>query len=137
VGKASVVYSKDLGLWLMTFNGGKHTSDAATGLYFTYATKPWGPWQSPQLIYNDCANQGYGHYIHYAGGYCNESATGPAGPTDAGGNPLGSNGEGFGPYMIEPFMTVANGTLTIYFTMSTWNPYTVLKMRSDFKITNP
>jgi CheY-like chemotaxis protein len=36
--------------------------------------------------------------------------------------------------MIERFTRVEGETLKIY-TMSTWNPYTVVKMRSEFKIT--
>ena len=36
--------------------------------------------------------------------------------------------------MIERFTTVNGNMLTIYYTLSTWNPYTVVKMRSQFKI---
>jgi len=36
--------------------------------------------------------------------------------------------------MVERFTRVTNSTLFIYYTMSTWNPYTVVKMRSAFTI---
>ncbi len=36
--------------------------------------------------------------------------------------------------MIERFTEVDGNTLKIYYTMSTWNPYTVVKMESDFAI---
>jgi hypothetical protein len=36
--------------------------------------------------------------------------------------------------MIERFTTVRSNTLTIYYTMSTWNPYTVVLLKSDFTI---
>ena len=38
--------------------------------------------------------------------------------------------------MIERFTRITNSTLFIYYTISTWNPYTVVKMRSAFAI-NP
>jgi len=36
--------------------------------------------------------------------------------------------------MVDRFTNVSGTTLTIYYTMSTWNPYTVVKMRSQFTI---
>ena len=33
-------------------------------------------------------------------------------------------------------MTVTGNTLKIYYTLSTWNPYTVVKMRSELTITS-
>jgi hypothetical protein len=57
----SVAYSPDLGLWLMTFGGGRdkqgdgtptNGTPATDGVYFTYAPAPWGPWATPQLIFN-------------------------------------------------------------------------------------
>ena len=42
VGNMSVTYSPDLRLWLMTYDGGRVSSDT-TGIYFTYAKQPYGP----------------------------------------------------------------------------------------------
>jgi hypothetical protein len=40
-------------------------------------------------------------------------------------------------FQIERFANVADdGTLSIYFNMSTWNPYTVVPMESDFNISS-
>jgi hypothetical protein len=36
--------------------------------------------------------------------------------------------------MIESFTHTTNSTVFIYYTMATWNPYTVVKMRSTFTI---
>ncbi len=41
VGNVSVFYSKPLGLWLMMFDGGRG-SVTTNGMYFTYASQPWG-----------------------------------------------------------------------------------------------
>jgi hypothetical protein len=149
IGNLSVVYSQDLGLWLMTFNGG-HGDSTTTGVYFSYARTPWGPWSKPQYILNDCRDKAYGTYIFYyydplhpATNTCPSAVVGPAntsgpagptiGPQDSN-NPYTTRGGGFAPELIERFTEVEGDTLRIYFTLSTWNPYAVLKMESDFKI---
>jgi hypothetical protein len=48
VEKVSVIYSTNLNLWLMTYNGGgnvtpKQLKDQTIGIYFSYAPQPWGP----------------------------------------------------------------------------------------------
>jgi len=36
--------------------------------------------------------------------------------------------------MIERFTRVSGSTLSIYYALSTWNPYTIVLMRADFTI---
>src|SRR5208283_871044 len=62
--------------------------------------------------------------------------TGPDGPTinPTQNNPTNADGATYAPYLIESFTRIANSTVFIYYTMATWNPYTVLKMRSAFSI---
>jgi hypothetical protein len=67
------------------------------------------------------------------------NSAGPAGPTigpqDSTGNPPETTrGGGFAPQMIERFTEIEGHTLKIYYTLSTWNPYAVVKMESDFTI---
>ena len=38
------------------------------------------------------------------------------------------------PYVIERFTRVADGRLSLYYVMSTWNPYTVVLMKSEFQV---
>ena len=40
----------------------------------------------------------------------------------------------YGPYIMSRFTTGADGRCRIYYTMSTWNPYQVMVMRSDLKL---
>ena len=40
----------------------------------------------------------------------------------------------YGPYVISRFTTGANGKCRIYYTMSTWNPYQVVVMRTDLHL---
>jgi hypothetical protein len=47
VGNVSVTCPPGLGLWLMTYDGGRAEETAknqTTGVYFSYAAQPWGPW---------------------------------------------------------------------------------------------
>jgi hypothetical protein len=159
-GNVSVSYNKKLSLWLMTWDGGRQPG-AVGGIYFSYASAPWGPWSVPQLIYNPCLAhsyyQGFGDFIHYHHdakkdacadlGVTVANDSGPAGPiigTDA--NPfLGTNeksgetattrnGAVYAPFQIERFASVIDDGLSIYYNMATWNPYTVVLMESNFTI---
>lgn len=133
VAHLSVAYSTNLGLWLMTYDGGRNATNT-DGIYFTCATQPWGPWSAPQLIFNAYRDRGFGQFI-YNPAY---SPPGPAGPTadPANNNPTNTPGVVYSPDIIEPFTRISNSTVYIYYMMSTWNPYTVVKMRSAFAI-NP
>ena len=64
VGNLSAFYSQQLGLWLMTFDGGRGTTGDA-GTYFTSAPQPWGPWRNPQLIFEACRDKGLGNFVFY------------------------------------------------------------------------
>jgi hypothetical protein len=134
VGNLSVVYSSDLGLWLMTYDGGRQT-EGTTGIYFTSAPAPWGPWAPPQLIFNAQRDHGYGVFIHDPRILPDPPGDGLNGPLVGQGDATSTRGDAFAPLMIERFTTVAGNTLKIYYTMGTYNPYTVVKMRSEFTIT--
>jgi hypothetical protein len=150
VGEISVAYSSQLGLWLMTYDGGRQAGpnkDQTTGIYFSYALFPWGPWAKPQLIFNSCRENAYGNYMfYYYGNPSNNScpsvanASGPAGPTigdqsPSGNDPLTTHGDPYAAEIIERFVEVDGDTLKLFYTMSTWNPYAVVEMESDFQIT--
>ena len=135
-GNLSVIYATNLSLWLMTYDGGRNTftSGNTTGIYFCSAPQPWGPWSVPQLIFNSARDGGDGVFIHDN----QYNPPGLIGPTinPANHNPTNTEGAVYSPDMIESFTTISNSTLNIYYLMATWNPYTVVKMRSAFAI-NP
>jgi hypothetical protein len=153
VGNISVIYSPELRLWLMTYDGGRQaglTRPATNGIYFSYASAPWGPWTTPQLIFNACRDNGFGNFMRYhfdpndpSKNTCPAAVTGtahssgPAGPTigdQTANDPVTKNGSVYAPFMIERFTEVQGDTLKIFYTMSTFNPYTIVEMESDFKI---
>jgi hypothetical protein len=133
VGNVSVAYSADLGMWLMMYDGGRQ-SVATRGMYLTYAKDPWGPWAAPLLVYNIPRDPGLGVFVH------NPTAVpsdGLAGPTIGDNDPATTPGAPYAPAIIERFTRVTGNTLRIYWLMSTWNPYTVVKMRSELTISRP
>ncbi len=134
VGNLSVIYSTNLGLWMMTYDGGRNTDDKTNyaGIYFSCAAQPWGPWTTPQLIFSPTRDHGFGVFMHNS----DYSPPGPVGPTidPSEHNPTNTTGTVYAASMIESFTRITNSTVFIYYTMATWNPYTVVKMRSAFTI---
>jgi hypothetical protein len=133
VGNLNVAYSADLGMWLMTYDGGRQ-SQATRGVYLAYAKDPWGPWAAPVLVYNIPRDAGYGVFMH------NPSAVpsdGLLGPIIGASDPVTTSGAPYAPSIIGRFTRVNGNTLRIYWLVSTWNPYTVVKMRSELTIGRP
>jgi hypothetical protein len=133
VGNMNIGYSAELGLWLLTFDGGR-SSMATAGTYFTYAKELTGPWATPQLIFNQARDNALGVYVHNPNA---NPADGLTGPTIGQHDPVTTPGGTYAPYLIERFTKVNGNTLRIYWLISTWNPYTIVKMRSEFTIGRP
>jgi hypothetical protein len=132
IGNVSVIYSNELGLWLMTYDS-ISSSRETRGFYFTSASEPWGPWRRPQLMFHATRDGASGTFIHDPRILPSDRLTGPTiGPND----PVTTPGGPYAPYMIERFTRVTGHTLSIYYTLSTWNPYTIVLMRSDFVISD-
>jgi len=129
----NVAYSPDLGLWLITYDGGGQ-SVATRGMYVSYAKDPWGPWATPLLVFNRVRDPGLGVFMHNPQAVPSD---GLAGPTIGDNDPTTTPGGAYAPSIIERFTRVTGNTLKIYWLVSTWNPYTVVKMRSEFTITRP
>jgi lysophospholipase L1-like esterase len=132
VGNISVSYCAKLGLWLMIYDGGRQSS-GTTGVYLSYASAPWGSWSKPELIFNDKRDNGLGNYIYSTNATYNDLSL--AGPVIGGGIATNMNGGAYAPYQIARFTQVTSNRLTLYYTLSTWNPYTVVLMQSEFAIT--
>jgi len=165
VGNASVFYDSNTQLWMMLYDGGRSGGQATTGIYFTYAAAPWGPWEKPQLIYNACQaheenRQGYGDFIFYytkdvgdptkngcpgalsginPGTKGDAAWSGPAGPVIGTPGPFGHQaftrrGGAYAPHIINRFSGSKDGELKLQYTLSTWNPYAVVLMETDFTV---
>jgi hypothetical protein len=124
VGELSVSYNKFIKKWIMLYNG-----DKPSGIILRTADNPWGKWSEPQVVFDPWKDKGYGHFMHIN----SESKK-----ADKVFDPTRENiwGSEYGPYQFEDFAIGNRKSTTIYFTMSTWNPYTVVLMKTTLKLKN-
>jgi Domain of unknown function (DUF4185) len=130
MGDLSVTWSKDLGLWLMTYDS---RDPAPRGILFSYSRTPWGPWSEPQIVFNAARDGALGKFIHNPQANPDDGLAGPViGKGQA--NPEAVHGGAYAPYVVERWTKVRASELTIYYTLSTWNPYVVVLMKSRLHV---
>jgi len=124
VGELSVTYNSFLRKWLMLYN-----CDPPRGINFRTADFPWGPWSGPQLLFDPWGDNGYCHFMHVDWQFSEcDSVHDPDRHHEWGGE--------YGPYQFNDLTTGNDSITTIYFTLSTWNPYTVVLMKSTLRLLN-
>jgi hypothetical protein len=130
MGDLSVTWCKDPSLWLMTYDS---RSPAPRGILFSYSRTPWGPWSEPQIIFNAERDGAVGKFIHDPR---IEPDDGLAGPVIGKGqaNPGAVHGGAYAPYVVERFTKLTGPELSLYYVLSTWNPYVVILMKSRLRI---
>ena len=122
LGELSVAWNPYLHKWLMLYN-----CRSPRGINFRVADSPWGPWSAPQVLFNGWRDEGYCHFMHasWLSRWCDTV------------NDFGRGftwGGAYGPYMLPAFFKGDKNTSTIYYVMSTWNPYQVVLMKSTLII---
>ncbi len=122
VGELSVTYNRFLRRWVMLYNCELNPN----GVRLRTAVQPWGPWSEAQFLYDPWDDGGYCHYIHASWQTRNCDAVHDPGHEDVWGGV-------YGPYQFEDLATGSDGETVIYFTLSTWNPYTVVLMRAALR----
>lgn len=122
VGELSVTYNSFISRWIMLYN-----CDEPRGINIRTSTFPWGPWSAPQVLFHPWDDDGYCNFIHTNWDYrqCDH--------VHDSGREYEWGGE-YGPYQFAEYATGNDQSTTIYFTMSTWNPYTVVLMKSELQI---
>jgi len=130
MGDLSVTWCKDLNLWLMTYDS---RDPAPRGILFSYSRTPWGPWSEPQVIFNAMRDAALGKFIHNPQANPNDGLAGPViGKGQA--DPNAVHGGAYAPYVVERWTKVQGPELTIYYVLSTWNPYVVVLMKSRLRV---
>jgi hypothetical protein len=121
-----VRFNPYLNAWMMTY-----TSLTVAGVCLRLSATPWGPWTTPLRLLDLGANGA--DYVHTAQGLTD--GTRRDWMYDVGmpvpGDPTTTPGIVYSPAIIEPLTQVkqTNGfATTVFFTMSTWSPYTSLLM---------
>ncbi len=130
IGDISVTWSKELNLWLMTYDS---RLNPPTTIQFSYSKTPWGPWSTPQTLYNASSDPGFGEFIHDAKAKSDDGLEGPE-IGQAQQDPKGTNGATYAPYVVERWTKVQGSELDIYYVLSTWNPYVVVLMKSRLAV---
>jgi hypothetical protein len=124
VGELSVVFDENTHFWYMMYNSSRGGLNDR-GIHFRYAqdTVPW-KFSERQIIFKP--SDGYGKFMHIANN--RDGLNDPGRFAEWGGE--------YGPYMIQPmFIYDSNSSIeVVYFTLSTWNPYTVVLMKSNIRI---
>jgi hypothetical protein len=130
MGDISVTWSKDLNLWLMTYDSRLKPPPT---IQFSYSRTPWGPWEKPQTVYDPMREDGYGEFIHDARAKPDDGLEGPE-IGQAQKDPQGTNGATYAPYVVERWTKLQGSELDIYYVLSTWNPYVVVLMKSRLAV---
>lgn len=126
VGELSVTYNNYIDRWILLYNAGN-----PRGINMRTSQYPWGPWTKAQVIFNPWSDSGYCHFMHtsWQSKHC-DSVMDPGRENDWGGE--------YGPYQYAYFAkgdsTSSKPGTTIYFNMSTWNPYTVVLMKAKLEL---
>src|SRR5690606_9165203 len=114
-----------LNCWIMLCN-----SASPRGIVMRTAAQPWGPWSSGQVIMDPFEDQAYGNFMHINWEFSRmDTFSDPGRENQWGGE--------YGPYLIPRFTTGDSFRCELYYTMSTWNPYQVVIMRSIVSTTPP
>jgi hypothetical protein len=136
VGEFSAGYVSQWHKWMMLYacgGGPDYNPNQIRGIYLRTADTPWGPWSEPQRIFDPA--QGYCRFMHSkdpcAAGLPNPGDDGWQ-ETDAAGNPKGEQmwGGEYAPFLIPSYTKVDGDTTSLYWVMSTWNPYQAVLMRT-------
>jgi hypothetical protein len=124
VGELSVGWNKFIRRWVMLYN-----CESPRGINYRTARQPWGPWSQPQVLFEPWNDLGYANFMHANWTFRNlDTVHNPGRENEWGGE--------YGPYMFRELATGTDNRTTIYFTMSTWNPYVSVLMKSELQVNN-
>jgi hypothetical protein len=123
VGEFSVAYLEPVKRFVMLYN-----ASSPRGITLRSAGTPWGPWSAGEVIFEPWRDDGYGHFMHISPKF--------KGKHDGLSDPMREEewGGEYGPYIMNRYTTGAAGRCRIFYTMSAWNPYQVMVMRSDVEL---
>jgi len=124
VGELSITWNRNLRQWMMLYN-----CDIPGGVVARVAEKPWGPWSDPAVLFDTTTDAGTCYFLR------GSPDCGP--PTDPFSPANGNPGGVYAPYGIPRYTRGGPQNTTVYYVMSTWNPYQVVLMRSTLALRSP
>ena len=128
IGEFSVAWNPFLHKWLMLYN-------CPNAIYYRVADQPWGPWSDQLTLFDPRCDHGYCHLIHSP--HCCDFQAADCAAGKAKDNLVGDadrTAGPYGPYVISSLTKGDATSTTIYWLMSTWNPYEVVLMKSTLQL---
>lgn len=125
IGEFSITWNRPLRLWLMLYN-------CPGGVEARVASAPWGPWSTPTKLLGEEEDVGCRLVMIPQG--CGSSRDFWPGRQKGGRHVAGGF---YAPYVLNRYTTAGSGgsrSSTIYWLLSTWNPYEVTVMRSTLAL---
>ncbi len=130
VGEFSVSWEAPLGRWLMLYNC-QTPGRAAGEVRARFATAPWGPWSAPTEIFYPETDKAWCRYMHNDGRIADcIDESGGDNFDDVGQAP----GTPYAPYALSRYTRATPQGAEIYYLLSTWNPYQVVVMRANLRL---
>jgi hypothetical protein len=131
MGEFSAGWNEFLSKWLLLYTcGGRRAA-----LFLRTADLPWGPWSAPVMLFDPARRLDGCAFLNSPPEVIQVSAGGRPCPVVSDPHTPFNLGEAYGPYLISRFTRGEAGrSSTIYFLMSTWNPYTVVLMRTRLSL---
>lgn len=118
LGEFSCSWVEPLAQWVMLYNSGN-----PRGITMRTAQDPTGPWSAGKVIMDPIEDMAYGNYMHISWDLVKwDMMSDPDREQEFGGE--------YGPYLVSRFTTGTAQQCELYYTMSTWNPYQVVLMKS-------
>jgi len=124
-GEHSAVWNEKLGRFLLAYQ------EKPGHLQIRLAATPWGPWPDPVTVLK---RENLKTLIHFAKDDPITLNHAPLFKKD--GEPFTQDnaqlGSMYGPYLFQESNLAEDGTVSVYFTLSTWNPYEVFLVKTSF-----
>jgi hypothetical protein len=101
-----------------------------------FSAAPWGPWSDPVVVFS-IADPWWNRLMHRPGVDSMVQSLEPIYARDGSRFALPDDDQGvaYNPNVLHRFTRNTDGSVTVYYTLSTWNPYQVFLMSSTFRAT--
>ena len=100
-----------------------------------FSAAPWGPWSNPVVMFSN-ADPWWNRLMHRPGEDPIVQSLEPIYTRDGSRFPMPDEERGvpYNPNLLPRSTRNADGSVTLYYTLSTWNPYQVFLMSSTFRM---
>jgi hypothetical protein len=127
IGEGAGHWVPQLRKWLMLYDCAPTGAGQPKGVNVRMADAPWGPWSAADVIFDPRRDEGFCRFVHVSWEVQQCDNLGAE-------NRRNDWGGIYGAYLIPRFTTGDDSGATLYYLLSTWNPYQVVLMRSRLSL---